>query len=82
MALNAKAAEQMGERLKKNRKQIMEKKIIHQFFWVRTPVSLVAKNSITPDEYFDVVSIEGEFDDGSRFINRFEKPKIKGKNNN
>jgi len=45
----------------------IEKRIVGQFFWVRTPTALVSKNSITPEDYNNVESIEGEFSDGSRF---------------
>ena len=59
----------------------MTEKIIAQIFWVRTPTGLLAKSSITPDEYCNVVSIEGEYQNGERFVsvNDFDKPKITGK---
>ena len=57
---------------KKEIKYMQEKTIIRQSFWVRTPVSLVLKNTITPEEYNSVVRIEGEYDDGSRFITQIE----------
>jgi len=38
-----------------NEKEIRESGAV---FWVRTPVALIMKNTITPEEYYNVESIE------------------------
>ena len=54
----------------------MEKKIISQSFWIRTPTALVLKKTITPEEYLYIESIEQIYEDGSRGIIETDKGRI------
>lgn len=55
----------------------MEREIINRWFWVRTPTALISKQNISPEDYQNIESIEGEYSDGSRFISEINKSRKK-----